>query len=174
MGYLLVKKIKDHFDSIKKNLPVSNLICLIRTTLCLKLIHLSSLQVFPFGQNCTIRLQSSLWGLQTIQVPELYQKYAVPYPTCFADPDQIDSDPDPASNVRGGLFWIFFFFLCYVIQHCFICRPSDSTVSEDADLDPGLLWLRHWQPDALTTRLDLIHSQLDLIHDSARSHPRLG
>jgi hypothetical protein len=24
----------------------------------------------------------------------------------------------------------------YVIQHCFICRPSDSTVSEDAGIEP--------------------------------------
>ncbi len=28
-------------------------------------------------------------------------------------------------------------FLCmYLIQHCFICRPSDSTVSEDAGIEP--------------------------------------
>ncbi len=31
--------------------------------------------------------------------------------------------------------------------------------------NPGLLLLRHWQSDALTTRLDLIHTRLDLIHD---------
>ncbi len=23
----------------------------------------------------------------------------------------------------------------YFIQHCFICRPSDSTVSEDAEIE---------------------------------------
>jgi len=28
------------------------------------------------------------------------------------------------------------FFLMYVIQHCFICRPSDSNVSEDAGIEP--------------------------------------
>ncbi len=33
----------------------------------------------------------------------------------------------------------------YFIQHCFICRPSDSNVSEDARSNPGLLRLRHWQ-----------------------------
>jgi hypothetical protein len=46
----------------------------------------------------------------------------------------------------------------YDTQHCFVCRPSDSTVSEDAGIEPkascdyviGL-------SDALTTRLDLIH-----------------
>jgi hypothetical protein len=25
----------------------------------------------------------------------------------------------------------------YVIQHCYICRPSDSTVSEDAGMAPN-------------------------------------
>ncbi len=34
-------------------------------------------------------------------------------------------------------------FLCmYFIQHCFICRPSDSIVSEDAGIEPSLLRLR--------------------------------
>ncbi len=27
-------------------------------------------------------------------------------------------------------------FLKYFILHCFICRPSDSTVSEDAGIEP--------------------------------------
>ncbi len=27
----------------------------------------------------------------------------------------------------------------YVIQHCFICRPSDSSVSEDAGIEPRTL-----------------------------------
>ncbi len=31
---------------------------------------------------------------------------------------------------------IFFTFFTYDIQHCFICRPSDSTVSEDAGIEP--------------------------------------
>jgi hypothetical protein len=29
-----------------------------------------------------------------------------------------------------------FFNAIYYIQHCFICRPSDSTVSEDAGIEP--------------------------------------
>ncbi len=42
----------------------------------------------------------------------------------------------------------------YCIQHCFIRRPSDSTVSEDAEIEPrtvatSALAVRHW--------LDLIH-----------------
>jgi hypothetical protein len=32
----------------------------------------------------------------------------------------------------GGIFW--FFLLTYVIQHCFIFHPSDSTVSENAGI----------------------------------------
>jgi hypothetical protein len=27
----------------------------------------------------------------------------------------------------------------YFIQHCFICRPSDSTVPEDAGIEPTTL-----------------------------------
>jgi hypothetical protein len=34
---------------------------------------------------------------------------------------------------------IFLDLFMYFIQHCFICRPSDSTVSQDAGIDPGLL-----------------------------------
>jgi hypothetical protein len=30
----------------------------------------------------------------------------------------------------------FLFMYRYDIQHCFICRPSDSTVSEDAGIEP--------------------------------------
>ncbi len=37
--------------------------------------------------------------------------------------------------IEGGIFWIFSFFM-YDIQHWFICRPSDSTVSEDAGIGP--------------------------------------
>ncbi len=69
-----------------------------------------------------------------------------------------------------GILLVFFFFLIYVIQHCFICRPSDSTVSEDAGIGP-----RTVATVALTARrsnhLARSHPQrLDLIH-MARSHP---
>jgi hypothetical protein len=30
----------------------------------------------------------------------------------------------------------FFSFCSYIIQHCFICRPSDSTVPTDAGIEP--------------------------------------
>jgi hypothetical protein len=81
------------------------------------------------------------------------------------------------------------------MQHCFICRPSDSTVSENAGIEPRTVaTIRHLLSDALTTRLDLTHyysakshplsarspplsarshplSAIDLISNSARSHP---
>jgi hypothetical protein len=61
---------------------------------------------------------------------------------------------------QGGFFGIYF------IQHCLICRLTDSTVSEVA-------WI---EPRTVATRPDLIHysARLDLIHNSARSHPQLG
>jgi hypothetical protein len=33
----------------------------------------------------------------------------------------------------GGFIYYFF---SYYIQHCFICRPSDSTVPTDAGIEP--------------------------------------
>jgi hypothetical protein len=56
-----------------------------------------------------------------------------------------------------GIFWILFCFM-YCIQHCFICRPSDSTVSEDAGIESrtvatSTLAVRR----SITTRLDIIH-----------------
>jgi hypothetical protein len=55
-------------------------------------------------------------------------------------------------SLLGGFFAFFFM---YDIQHFFICRPSDSTVSEDAGIEPRTV---------ATTALA----------DSARYHPPLG
>jgi hypothetical protein len=54
----------------------------------------------------------------------------------------------------------FFDFFQYVIQHCFICRPSASIVSEDAVIERRFV--------ALTTPLDLIQMSLTAtcLHDS--------
>jgi hypothetical protein len=52
-----------------------------------------------------------------------------------------------------------FFFFMYDIQHCFICRPSGSTVSEDAWIEP-----RTVSTTALTDRRSASNH-------SARSHP---
>jgi hypothetical protein len=48
-------------------------------------------------------------------------------------------------------------FFMYSIQHCFICRPSDSTVSENAGFEPGTV---------ATTALAVRRSD-----HLARSHP---
>ncbi len=63
----------------------------------------------------------------------------------------------------------------YFIQHCFICRPSDSTVSEDAGIEP-----RTVATTALIVRRSNLsakyhpQTQLNLIHLSAKPHPPLG
>ncbi len=53
-----------------------------------------------------------------------------------------------------------FFLLMYVIQYCFICHPSDSTVSEDAGIKPRIIATL-----ALTARRSNNHSAINLIHD---------
>jgi hypothetical protein len=45
------------------------------------------------------------------------------------------SNPASGYTVMGGIFGGFFLFM-YIIQHYFICRPSDSTLSEDAGNEP--------------------------------------
>jgi hypothetical protein len=55
------------------------------------------------------------------------------------------------------------FFCMYIISHC---QLSDSDLLEDAGIKPRTVW--DWQSDALTTRIDLIHSRL------CSSHPLLG
>ncbi len=61
-----------------------------------------------------------------------------------------------------------------VLQHCFICRPSDSTVSEVAGIEP-----RNVATLALTARrsnhLVRSHPHMARSHPHlARSHPLLG
>jgi hypothetical protein len=58
-------------------------------------------------------------------------------------------------NNTGGFFD---FFSMYYIQHCFICRPSVSTVSEDAEVEPRTVAI-----SALEVRRSN-HYRLDLIH----------
>ncbi len=48
-------------------------------------------------------------------------------------PEQQNSIKD---DILTGGFFGFFLFSMNSIQHCFICRPSDSTVSEDAGIEP--------------------------------------
>ncbi len=60
------------------------------------------------------------------------------------------------------IFWIF---VKYFIQHCFICRPSESTVSVDAGIE-----LRTVATLALAVRSDSLTTRLDFMPNSARSH----
>jgi hypothetical protein len=53
-----------------------------------------------------------------------------------------------------------FFFFMYVIQQCFICRPSNSTVSEEAGIEPR---------SVATLALTATRS-----NHSTRSHPHLA
>ncbi len=45
------------------------------------------------------------------------------------------SNLNTCPNLNRGIFLCFFFLPVYCIQHCFIYRPSDSTVSEDAGIE---------------------------------------
>ncbi len=83
---------------------------------------------------------------------------------------------------KQGEFWEFF--SMYRIQHCFKCRPSDSTVPEDAGIDPrtvatSALAVRRSNHSARSyPRLEQISSTTRLAQisstDSARSLPQLG
>ncbi len=55
----------------------------------------------------------------------------------------------------------------YDIQHCFICRPSDSTVSEDAGIE-----LRTFATTALAVRRSKQSARSH--QQSARSHPLIN
>jgi len=44
-----------------------------------------------------------------------------------------------AKAKEHGDFLGFFMYFMHSIQHCFICRPSDSTVPEDAGFEPRAL-----------------------------------
>ncbi len=66
---------------------------------------------------------------------------------------------------------VIFWFFMYFFQHCFICRPSDSSVSEDAGIESRTvvtltLAVRHSNPSARSH----LHSARSHPH-SVRSHP---
>ncbi len=48
------------------------------------------------------------------------------------------------------LFGEEFLFFSYYIQHCFICRPSDSTVPTDAAIEPRTVASCNWCIDSQT------------------------
>jgi hypothetical protein len=64
-----------------------------------------------------------------------------------------------SSILFGFIIFLLIYFFSYFIQHCFICRPSDSTVPTDA-------WI---EPRTVATSA-LAATWLDLIRKLARSH----
>ncbi len=83
-------------------------------------------------------------------------------------------------HIYNRIFSGFLKIFQYFIQHLFICRLSDCTVSEDAGIETfGQLRLRHWLADALNhsarshpqTRLISSTTRLRSHPHSARSHP---
>ncbi len=69
------------------------------------------------------------WGSNILNIPQLSTSYPcnnfilrAESKSCFIEKHLISE--------------YFFFFFSYYIQHCFICRPSDSTVPTDAGIEP--------------------------------------
>ncbi len=63
-----------------------------------------------------------------------------------------------------GDFWGFL--SVNFIQQFFIRRPSDSTVSEDAGIEPRTVAALALAISCLNKRLELIHIRTDLIHEN--------
>jgi hypothetical protein len=125
-------------------------------------LHFSIHRVSGWGK-LTLRLlltYRTLASLSHIYVITATQKTLPPTQLPSADTN-IEPDNDNLSLYGCLVFalassWIF---LMYDIQHCFICRPSDFTVSEDAWIEPRTV---------ATTALAVRRS-----NHSARSHPHL-
>ncbi len=57
------------------------------------------------------------------------------YLTINCAPSRTNCATRQAQKINRGMFLIFFSSM-YCIQYCFICRPSDSTVSENDGIEP--------------------------------------
>jgi hypothetical protein len=69
---------------------------------------------------------------------------------------------------------LIFFCTMYFIQHCFICRPSDSPVSGDSEIQPGPVATSALASDDQASRLHLIHQPQRITTQQTRFDPRFG
>ena len=65
-------------------------------------------------------------------------------------------------------------FFLVLVQHCFIRRPSDSTVSEDAGIEPWTVATSALAVRRSNHSANFIHNSTRFHPHSARSHPQFG
>jgi hypothetical protein len=104
---------------------------------------------------CSMHAIRSPFYWRILKKPILYSGFNNPY--------QESTKQENSSRFKQGGFFGFFPPM-YCIQHCFNCHPSDSTVSDDAGIEPRTVATSALEVRRSTTRLDLIHTRLDLIH----------
>ncbi len=82
---------------------------------------------------------ATAWPARTAWVAAFTPPSRPPFPNWSGVggvPYQHTASKSPFFKVFLNIFWGDFLFFLYCIQHCFICRPSDSTVPTDAGIEP--------------------------------------
>jgi hypothetical protein len=101
---------------------------------------------FLLSLSALFAVLSLLFSIPFSYIPYFFPRIIQPFPHCFHQfPPSFHINPPYfipflpillSSLFLKYFFGGFFFFFSYYIQHCFICRPSDSTVSTDAGIEP--------------------------------------